>query len=173
MRKKSILHGKDILAVDDESDVLDLVHEELSDYGVIVERATSYEEAIEKMSSLTYDLAILDIMGVNGFALLTFAVNRQIPVVMLTGHAMTVESLAKCIELGARAYLPKYELGNIAPFLEDVLTMSYHASWIKLFDKLGSYFGKTLGPAWRKSQSEFLERAKSEMEVQKTIIVRD
>lgn len=170
MRKKSILRGKEILAVDDEPDVLDLIHEELSDYGVILETAGSYEEAIEKMSSLTYDLAVLDIMGVRGFDLLTFAVARQIPVVMLTAHSMTVKSLQRSIELGARAYLPKDELGNMAPFLEDVLTMSSHAAWLRLFDKLGAFFGRTFGPNWRKSESEFLAKFRKESELEKTII---
>ncbi len=173
MRRKSILRGKEILAVDDEPDVLALIHEELSDYGVVLETAGSYEQAIEKMSSLTYDLAVLDIMGVRGFELLTFAVVRQIPVVMLTAHAMTIESLQKSIELGARAYLPKHELGNIAPFLEDVLTMSSHSSWLRLFDKLGSFFGRTFGPAWRKSESEFLAKFQKDLELEKTIIRGD
>jgi len=170
VRKKSILRGKEILAVDDEPDVLDLIHEELSDYEVVLETASSYEEAIEKMSSLTYDLAILDIMGVRGFELLTYAVLRQIPVVMLTAHSMTLESLTRSIEFGARAYLPKYELGNIAPFLEDVLTMNSHSSWLNLFDRLGSFFGKTFGPSWRKSESEFLAKFEKESELEKTII---
>ncbi len=105
--KKSILKGKEILAVDDEPDILALLDEELEDYGVNLDTATSYQEAIEKLSSLTYDLAILDIMGVRGFELLEVAVKKGIPVVMLTAHAISVESLKKSIELGARAYLPK------------------------------------------------------------------
>jgi len=173
VRKKSILRGKEILAVDDEPDVLELIHEELDDYGVILETAGSYEQAIEKLSSLTYDLAILDIMGVRGFELLTFAETRQIPVVMLTAHAMTIESLQRSIELGARAYLPKRELGNIAPFLEDVLTMSSHSSWLRLFDKLGFFFGKTFGPAWRQSESEFMAKFHKGLDLEKTIIRGD
>ena len=64
------LKGKQILAVDDEQDVLDILGEELDDYGVELDRASSYEEAIQRLASLTYDLVILDIMGVRGFDLL-------------------------------------------------------------------------------------------------------
>ena len=114
--KSSILKGTEILAVDDEPDVLEILDEELQEFGVVLDTATSYEEAIQKMSSLTYDLAILDIMGVRGFDLLVVAVNKKIPVVMLTAHAISAEALKKSIELGARAYLPKDQLGGMAPF---------------------------------------------------------
>ena len=59
-----LLAGKQILAVDDEQDILDIIAEELEEHGVELDRASSYEDAIEKMSSLTYDFVILDIMGV-------------------------------------------------------------------------------------------------------------
>jgi CheY-like chemotaxis protein len=153
--KKSILKGKEILAVDDEADVLALIDEELEEYGVILDTATSYEGAVEKMARMTYDIAILDIMGVRGFDLLVFAANKGIPVVMLTAHAISVESLKKSIELGARAYLPKDQLGGMAPFLEDVLELSYQSAWSRLFDKLASTFGKAFGPDWRQSEKEF------------------
>ena len=117
---KGILNGKHLLAVDDEPDVLDILEEELGDYGVDLDRATSYQEANQKISSLTYDLVILDIMGVRGFDLLRYAAVKKLPVVMLTAHALSPETLKKSIELGARAYLPKDQLGQIAPFLEDV-----------------------------------------------------
>ncbi len=41
---------------------------------------------------------------------------RNIPVIMLTAHALGPEKLKESIELGARAYLPKDQLGRITPF---------------------------------------------------------
>lgn len=153
--KKTILKGKEILAVDDEPDVLALLDEELEEYGVLMDTATSYEEAVEKMASATYDLAILDIMGVRGFDLLADAVGKKTPVVILTAHMIGAEALKKSIELGARAYLPKDQLGGVAPFLEDVLELSYQSAWTKLFERLSGNFGKAFGPNWRLSEEEF------------------
>ncbi len=56
------LKGKQILAVDDEQDVLDILKEELDEFGVEFDSASTFEEAIQRLASLTYDLVILDIM---------------------------------------------------------------------------------------------------------------
>lgn len=167
-----LLAGKQILAVDDERDVLDIIKEELEDYGVEVDRASSYEEGIRKMSSLTYDLVVLDIMGVMGLDLLERVVERNIPAVMLTAHDLSPQSLKKSIELGARAYLPKDQLGRMAPFLEDVLTLSRKNAWKSLFSRLSASFGMRFGPDWRKSEQEFWEEFEREMEVSEAAILR-
>jgi len=167
----NLLKGKQILAVDDEQDVLDILREELDDYGVELDRASSYEEGIQRMASLTYDLVILDIMGVRGFELLEYAAAKQIPVVMLTAHALSPQSLKKSIELGARAYLPKDQLGQIAPFLDDVLSLNYRSAWKAVFTKLGSAFGKRFGPDWRKSEKEFWEKFEEDLDVNESTII--
>ena len=79
----SLLDGKRMLAVDDEPDILDVLREDLEKYGVALDTASSYEEGFQKMTSYTYDLVILDIMGVRGFDLLMFATSQNTPVVML------------------------------------------------------------------------------------------
>jgi len=169
--KKTILKGKDILAVDDDSDVLALIDEELEEYGIILDTAMSYEEAVEKMSRGTYDLAILDIMGVRGFDLLKLAVHKKIPVVMLTAHAISAESLKQSIELGARAYLPKDQLGVMAPFLEDVLELSYQSAWQRVFERLASNFRTAFGPDWRQSVKEFWENFDKELGINRSTII--
>ncbi|MBI4961843.1 MAG: response regulator [Desulfomonile tiedjei] len=169
---RSLLQGKTILAVDDEPDVLDILAEELEDCGAEFERSATYEDAIEKISSFTYDLVVLDIMGVRGFELLEYATAKKTPVVMLTAHALSPQSLKKSIELGARAYLPKDQLGQIAPFLEDVLTLSYQSAWKSLFERLGGYFGKRFGPEWRKSEKEFWEKFEKDLEVHESTIIQ-
>jgi len=111
---ESILNGKRILAVDDEQDVLAVLEEEIlgSCSKCQFDKATSYEIAIQKLKSQTYDLVILDIMGVRGFDLLDYAVGRKLPVAMLTAHALDSEALKHSIQNGARAYLPKEKLGK-------------------------------------------------------------
>jgi CheY-like chemotaxis protein len=155
--KESILSGKRILAVDDEPDVLTVLEEEIRDAcsGCIFDKATTYEEAVEKMASWTYDVVILDIMGVRGFDLLELAVNRNFPVAMLTAHALTPEALKRSFEMKARAYLPKEKLGEIVPFLEDMLTYEYLPGWKRLLKKLEGFFNARWGDYWQKSEAKF------------------
>ena len=77
--------------MDDEPDVLAVIEEEILEAcpDCKLDKASSYEEAVELMISWTYDLVILDIMGVRGFDLLELAVNRKFPVAMLTAHALS------------------------------------------------------------------------------------
>ncbi len=154
---ESILNGKRILAVDDEPDVLTLLEEEISEacQGCKFEKAFTYEDAVQKMVSWTYDLIILDIMGVRGFDLLILAVSRNFPVAMLTAHALTPEALKRSFELKARAYLPKEKLGEVVPFLEDVLKYEYLPGWKVLFKKLKGYFNGRWGENWEKSDEKF------------------
>jgi DNA-binding response OmpR family regulator len=68
--KKSYLEGKRILAVDDEEDVLSTIEEILDN--VEVDKAKDYSTASQKINKFRYDLAILDIMGVDGLKKKTF-----------------------------------------------------------------------------------------------------
>ena len=120
----------------------------------------------------TYDLVILDIMGVRGFDLLQIATNANFPVVMLTAHAFTPEALKKSIELGARAYLPKEKLGSLVPFLEDVLKLNYQSAWKKALDQVGTLFNKKFGSDWRKSQEEFWDDFEKKLSVDEAAIIK-
>lgn len=148
----SILEGKRILAVDDEPDVLVVLEEEIKDAcpTCLFEQATSYDAAVMKLEAISYDVVILDVMGVRGFDLLELAVKQGRKVVMLTAHALTPEALKKSHELGARAYLPKEKLGEIVPFLEDVLTYEFEPGWKRLFEKLYGFFTERFESDWEK-----------------------
>ncbi len=147
---KSILDGKRILAVDDEPDVLHLLEEEIKAAApaCVFEKATTYEEAAEKLKGNHYDMVILDIMGVRGFDLLELAVSRNLRVAMLTAHALSPEALKRSFDLKARAYLPKEKLGEIVPFLEDALKLDYLPGWKKLMEKLKSFFDSRFESDW-------------------------
>ncbi|MBN2124271.1 MAG: response regulator [Deltaproteobacteria bacterium] len=160
---ESVLNNKRVLAVDDEPDVLESLKEQLEDFdGLIFDRATDYETAYHLLRSWSYDLVILDIMGVRGFDLLNAAVSLGFPTVMLTAHALSVESLKKSIEMGARAYVPKDKMAEIVPFLEDVLTLAHRKAWVRLFDRLGDFFRKRFGPDWQRGEKAFWEDLLSE-----------
>jgi CheY-like chemotaxis protein len=148
----SILDGKKILAVDDEPDVLSVLEEEIKDAcpNCTFEKATTYEDATKLLESNTYDVVVLDIMGVRGFDLLETAVKRGFKVAMLTAHALSPEALKRSIELKARAYLPKEKLGEIVPFLEDLLKLDYESGWKHLFEKLHGFFTDKFESDWEK-----------------------
>ena len=156
----SILNGKIILAVDDEADVLSTLEEEVLGAApkCKFEKATTYEEAAKKLESQTYDVVILDIMGVRGFDLLDLAVKKNLRVAMLTAHALTPEALKRSFEMKARAFLPKEKLGEVVPFLEDVLKYDFLPGWNRLMKKLEKFF-KNL---WRE-YDQYVVREATEM----------
>ena len=149
---ESILSNKKILAVDDEPDVLSLLEEEILEAcpNCKMDKATSYEAAAKLLESQSYDLVILDIMGVRGFDLLNLAVKHNLRVAMLTAHALSSENLKRSFDLMARAYLPKEKLGEIVPFLEDVLKYEYKPGWKRLLEKLKGYFDQKFESDWEK-----------------------
>jgi CheY-like chemotaxis protein len=150
--KESVLDGKRILAVDDEPDVLAVLDEEIAGacQNCKVDKVTTYKEAAEKLKSQNYDLVILDIMGVRGFDLLSLAVDRKFKVAMLTAHALTPEALKRSFEMKAMAYLPKEKLGDVVPFLENVLKYEYLPGWKRLIETLKDFFDIRFETDWEK-----------------------
>jgi DNA-binding NarL/FixJ family response regulator len=150
--KESILNGKIILAVDDEPDVLTVLDEEIHEAApkCKYEKAMTYEVAADKLRSNTYDVVILDIMGVRGFDLLELAVNRSFRVAMLTAHSLSPESLKRAFDMKARAYLPKEKLGQIVPFLEDLFKYEYLPGWKRLYETLKDFFDSKFESDWEK-----------------------
>jgi len=150
---KSILNGKKILAVDDEPDVLTVLEEEINTEcsDCQFDKAATYEDAARMLKINTYDVVILDIMGVRGFDLLELAASRHFRTAMLTAHALSAEALKKSHDLGARAYLPKEKLGEIVPFLEDVLQYDAKSGWKRILEKLENYYDDHLESDWKKT----------------------
>lgn len=153
--KKSYLEGKHVLAVDDEEDILDTLVEALEE--AHVDRASDYQSALRKLDEKHYDLAILDIMGVDGLKLLDKTVEKGIPTVMLTAHALSAETLLASIRKGAISYLPKEKLAEIEQILNELLAEleSGKPTWKLLFDKLGEFFDEKFGPKWREKDKDF------------------
>ena len=157
------IHGLRILAVDDEQDILETIVDVLD--GAIVDGARTYEEAVDWLTLTEadesigpkYDVAVLDIMGVDGMALLDMTVSQGIPTVMLTAHAMNPKTLRASIERGAQSYLPKEELANLAEHIADVLDAAEHgqSTWTRLFNRMGSFFEKAFTPSWKQDDPEF------------------
>ena len=105
MAEKNPLQGKKILIVDDELDVLETLEELLSMCELV--RASSFDQAKERMMSGSFDMVILDIMGVNGYGLLEIASENNLVAVMLTAHALTIEDTIKSYKKGAAFFCSK------------------------------------------------------------------
>ena len=157
MADKGLLANKRVLIVDDEKDVLELMEELLPMCEVVT--AGSFEEAAELLENQYFDLAVLDIMGVDGYKLLEIAVKREITAVMLTAHALSPADTVKSFKKGAAYYIPKEHMADIATFLTEVLEDKYQgrnplASWL---DKWVSIYDKRFGPDWKNKDQKFWE----------------
>ncbi len=156
MSQRSLLQGKRILIVDDEPDVLDVLEEMLD--MCEVSKASTFEEARELLKNNKFDMAILDIMGVDGYKLLNIAKQKNITVVMLTAHALSPDNLVKSIKEGADSYLPKEEMTSINTFLIDILKSQEEgkSSWEPWERRLSSsYFGRKWGRNWKEQDKDF------------------
>ena len=159
MQNTNILEGKKIIIVDDEPDILDSLKEILDT--CIIDTAPDFTTAKELLSKNTYDAAILDIMGVQGYDLLEITTKKGVPTLMLTAHALSPDNFVKSIKKGALAYVPKDKMSETAIFLGDIL--GAHKSGTKRFGKwfarLEGFFEDRFDPDWKeKTDPEFWKK---------------
>ena len=160
MAKRKRLEGKRILIVDDEPDVLETLEELLTMCRVTT--AASFAEAKEQLETQYFDMAVLDIMGVDGYELLKIANERKVTAVMLTAHALSPDNIKKSYKEGAAYYVPKDEIPDITEHLEDVLEAIEEgkSTWWRWYDKLAGFCEHKFGPDWQKEDQEFWEKFK-------------
>ena len=159
MNSKKLIKGKKILIVDDEPDILDSLAELLDICKI--ESASSFEEGRQMLQSRSYDMVILDIMGVRGFDLLKVANSQGIPALMLTANALKLETLKKSIEGGAAYFAPKEKMIEIDLFVADIFEAIANKKnpWMKLLDRLGDYYDKRFQRSdWREKEDDFLKK---------------
>lgn len=155
MDNQDILENKRVLVVDDEADIRETLEELL--YMCTVDTAASFKEAVVLLRQNHYDVAVLDIMGVQGYDLLKITRKIDIPSLMLTAHALTPDNLKQSIEQGADAYVPKDKLVEITLYIADVLNArkegkKAHVTWFSL---LKPFFDRLFGEGWRKKDRDF------------------
>lgn len=101
-----------ILVIEDEEDILALIHFNLIKAGLRVECATSGEEGCRKARELRPDLILLDLMlpGMDGHEvcrrLREGAGTKDFPIIMLTAKGEE-HDIVRGLEQGADDYLPK------------------------------------------------------------------
>ena len=97
MSNRKLLDYKRILIVDDEPDVLDTLEQLLPMCDVV--KASSFDEAKGLLETQYFDIAILDIMGVDGYTLSEIARQREVIPVMLTAwrHSQILPKTYGCM----------------------------------------------------------------------------
>ena len=157
--EKNHLKGKKILVVDDEPDILETLEEQLSMCKVV--KATTFTDAKELLENKYFDMAILDIMGVNGYTLLEIAQDRDTIPVMLTANALSPDHIVKSYKEGAASFVPKDKMSQIAIFLNDILEAKEKGKsfWWRWFERIGNvYCNKKFGPDWQEKDKDFWEK---------------
>lgn len=101
-----------ILVVDDIKTNCDVLKRRLENNTFLVEVSMSGKDALEKIAKEKFDLVLLDVLmpEVNGLEVLIQIREEysadKLPVIMVSSFD-DVESISKCIQLGASDYLPK------------------------------------------------------------------
>jgi len=154
--RKKLLDDKRVLIVDDEPDVLETLEEQLSMCQIT--KASSFNKAKTLLETQDFDMAVLDIMGVDGYKLLEIANRKKVISVMLTGHALSPEDTVTSYRKGAASYVPKDKMTEIPTYLNDILEAKEKGMhfWWRWLDRFGSFFEKRFGTDWRKSEEDFL-----------------
>jgi DNA-binding NtrC family response regulator len=128
-----------------------------------VVKASGFEEAKNLLETESFDLAVLDIAGVNGYELLEIANRRKVIAAMLTAHALTPEDTMRSYKGGAASYIPKDRMADIEVFLNDILEgeLRGKSRWWRWNKRLGKYFQKKFGSDWM-TYEEFWKEAMKE-----------
>jgi len=103
---------KFVLIVEDEEDILALLHFNLIKAGYNAECAADGEDALKRIAARTPDLILLDLMlpGIDGLEICRRLRNdektREVPIIMLTARSEE-EDVVRGLELGADDYVTK------------------------------------------------------------------
>lgn len=112
-----------ILAAEDTPAILNLIRISLTDAGYQCVCASDGTAAADLLEREAFDLALLDIMlpGVDGYDLLEYCRELNVPVIFLTAKA-AVQDKVKGLRLGAEDYLTKpFEILELLARVETVL----------------------------------------------------
>lgn len=104
--------GLKILVVDDESSIRKILSASLEDEGFVVESAESAPSALQKISSFSPDIMLLDVWmpgdydGIGLLDKLKESDHKKPHVVVMSGHG-TIETAVKAVKLGAWDFVEK------------------------------------------------------------------
>ena len=119
----SEIHGKSILVLDDDPDLLDLLTRVLGQRGARVLTAASAEDGLRQFDARQPDLVLLDIMlpEIDGWQVCERMRQRsEVPIIMLTALGQD-QYIVRGLDSGADDYVPK-------PFSTEVLRARVRAA---------------------------------------------
>ena len=112
-----------ILIVEDEFLISNFIKESLTNLGYYCKCLYDGEVAATELETTAYDLVLLDVMlpKIDGFELITYINQYQIPVIFITAKA-DVRDRVKGLKLGAEDYIVKpFDVSELAARVEVVL----------------------------------------------------
>lgn len=99
-----------ILVVDDDQSMLALIQEVLGEHGYAVCSASSFQEAMDQMTSGVFGVVVLDIVLNQEYGLKLIphikSRSKETEIVVMTSHS-SVETAVEALRLGAYDYVPK------------------------------------------------------------------
>ena len=104
--------SKEVLVIDDNSDIRQLISGILKDQGLMVREAANFDQALLEINKKLPDVAIIDVKldksDNDGIELLVHLkkINDDIPVIMISGHA-NVQMAVDSLKLGAFEFIQK------------------------------------------------------------------
>ena len=126
-----------ILIVDDEFPIANLIKDTLEHAGYHCDCAYDGESAADRIEKEIYDLVLCDVMmpKIDGFELMEYIRQYQIPVIFLTAKA-DVKDRVKGLRLGAEDYMIKpFDVAELVARVEVVLRRYHKCSEIiKILD---------------------------------------
>lgn len=144
MGKGSILHDKEVLAIEADPELLKSIETGLAAACPTcrLEKAAAYQEAADKMVSWTFDLVLLDQMINQGEKLLEIAQLRKLPVILLTYPNSILKFGPIGLDPGFLSCLPIGDIKEIALLIENFFASSSRPEWkkytVRLSDSLWS-----------------------------------
>ena len=128
-----------ILIVDDEPLNLDLLSQELTDTGHVIDTALSGTEALAKLGTFDPELILLDYQmpGMNGVEVLREIrrTSQELPVVMITAHG-TIERAVETMKAGADDFITKpFDPDHLALVVNKALERAQLRSQVAFFSE--------------------------------------
>jgi hypothetical protein len=161
--KSSPLENLTVLVVNNDSDILDSVVDEL---GIcLVHLAPDYESALQYLLGYKYDIVILDVMDITSFELLKISVSQKFPTIMLTSDEVSLELLKKSIQMGAILFFPKELLQELSEFLEKLILDKWKPDWMALFGRVDLYISKYFKDDHKAKEIFFKELGKTSLNI--------
>jgi DNA-binding NtrC family response regulator len=109
------------------------------------------------LNSKRFDIAILDIVGVDGYELLAMANKKNVIAVILTNNALSIDDTVESFKKGAALFVPKEKMIEIETYLNDIFEARKKGEhmWWRWMDRFESFYEDRFGPDWKTQSPSF------------------